>query len=89
MEDCGGLALFNCGGVTPCVHPSDVEGNKYDPYPLGGYPAPETWPLIPIPRDWGPYKSSDADSMPAIKRLLRFASSIVSFHPENTHMLEY
>jgi hypothetical protein len=84
---CGGLALFD-------GHPHDVANNPYVPYPTGPPPpAPEYWPLVPFPRDWSPFSGSnpgsDANSVTAIKRLLRFASSIVSFDSGAVHMSEY
>jgi hypothetical protein len=89
LADCGGLALYNCGGTTPCVHASAASDLPYDPYPDSApAPAPETWPLVPFPRDWPPH-SGDADSAIAIKRLLRFASSLVRFDPGESHMNEY
>ena len=88
--DCGGLALYNCGGKSPCVHASGASGSPYDPYPDGTPPpSPATWPLVPFPRDWPPHDSSDANSATAIKRLLRFASSIVRFDPAESYMHEY
>ena len=80
--DCGGMALYNAAKPTNPL---------YDPYP-GGFGAPPSqtsWPVIPFPRDWSPYKASDSDSTPAIKRLLRFTTSIVSYDSSQTHMQEY
>jgi hypothetical protein len=83
-QDCGGLALYASRPDDPAT------GNPYDAYPSGTPPpAPETWPLVPFPRDWAPYKSTDSDSKATIKRLLRFASSIVSFDSTKDHMSEY
>jgi hypothetical protein len=45
--------------------------------------------VIPFPRDWAPFKSSDSDSLAAIKRLLRFSTSIVSYDSTQPHMSEY
>jgi len=88
---CGGLALYKCGGQTPCeATATKADSTMYVPYAPGTEPpAPESWPLVPIPRDWTPYKNTDGDSATAIKRLLRFASSIVSFDSTQPYMNEY
>ncbi len=96
-QDCGGIAHFppeDCTGVgfvdkwqAPCL--KDAAGQPYHPYPSlipTPPPLPETWPLVPFRRDW---VSTDGDAVTAIKRLLRFASSIVSFDQTQSHMFEY
>src|SRR5262245_42223424 len=85
------MALYQCGGQSPCPPTAETaSGSVYTPYAPGSEPpAPESWPLVPIPRDWAPYKNTDGDSSTAIKRLLRFASSIVSFDSTRSYMSEY
>jgi hypothetical protein len=71
--DCGGLAHYGSFKGYP---PSGPTG--FDPYPSGtpDPPSPPDWPVVPFPRDWVP---GDTPSAPVIKKLLRFASSIVSY----------
>ncbi len=77
-QDCGGMAKNLTDGPA-----------GYVPYP-GASPLPPPsstdWARIPFPRDW---VGSDAPSAPAIKRLLRFASSIVRYDSLAPHMQEY
>lgn len=81
--DCGGIAKYDDGALNV------AKPSGYTPYPVSIAPSPADWPVIPFPRDWGAYKGSDADSIPAIKRLLRFTSSIVSYDKTKPHMNEY
>jgi len=75
-QDCGGIAKNSV--ATP---------SGYNPYPVAAAPpGAGDWPVIPFPRDWIP---SDTPSVPVIKRLLRFASSVVSYDSTATHMSEY
>src|SRR5262249_42469936 len=79
-QDCGALAHFpshtTVAGTTSPGSP--IAG--YVPYPVGPIPPSQSdWPVVPFPRDWAPFSASDASSVPAIKKLLRFSSSIVSF----------
>jgi Neisseria PilC beta-propeller domain len=75
-QDCGGFAKN-----------FDSAPSNFDPYPVTAPPlANTTWPVVPFPRDW---IATDTDSKPAIKRLLRFASSVVSYDSTQTHMNEY
>ncbi|HEY6146764.1 MAG TPA: PilC/PilY family type IV pilus protein, partial [Thermoanaerobaculia bacterium] len=77
--DCGGIALYN-----------DAKPSGYDPYPgATDPPSQANWPVIPFPRDWAPYKSTDTDSVAAIKRLLRFSSAVVNYDQTAPHMSEY
>jgi hypothetical protein len=83
-DDCGGIAKFD--GAAP----NDSSGSVYAPYPVGTPPPSESsWPVIPFPRDWPPFRDADQNSVPMIKRLLRMASSIVSFDSTQSHMSEY
>ena len=87
----------SCPGVANCdIYTTDCGGiskysNKaptgYVPYPSAPPNSPGDWPVIPIPRDWK--LGSDAQSVPAIKRLLRFSSSIVNYDSTQPHMSEY
>ena len=73
--DCGGMAHYTTKAPT-----------GYVPYPSLPPPSVADWPVIPLPRDWVP---GDAPSVPAIKRLLRFSSSIVNYDSTQPHMNEY
>ena len=89
VQDCGGYAHY--GAFTPlggsALAPAGPPG--YNPYP-GIYPQPPSpadWPVVPFPRtEW---VGSDVPSTPAIQRLLRFTSSIVSYNSAAAHMSEY
>jgi hypothetical protein len=97
--DCGGIAKFDSAAPNDAGNP----GPPYNPYPAGASPSPwpspppsePDWPVIPFPRDWPPFRDVDRNSVPVIKRLLRMASSIVSFDPKigldpkASHMTEY
>jgi hypothetical protein len=76
--DCGGIAKFSTKAPT-----------GYTPYASSPPPSSVDWPVIPFPRDWAPFKSTDADSLAAIKRLLRFSTSLVSYDSSQPHMSEY
>ena len=83
-QDCGGIAKFEDAA------PTDATGATYNPYPVGTPPlSDEDWPVIPFPRDWGTFRETDANTIPVIKRLLRMASSIVSFDSTAQYMSEY
>ncbi len=74
-QDCGGMA-----------HYATKAPAGYVPYPSSPPASIADWPVIPLPRDWIP---ADSPSVPAIKRLLRFSSSIVNYDSTQPHMLEY
>lgn len=80
-QDCGGLAKYNTKVPT-----DPNTGLPYVPYPLSAPLSQPDWPVIPMPRDW---IATDQPSVAPIKRLLRFASSIVSYDPAQPHMSEY
>jgi len=88
--DCGGFAHFNAfngfpgsapnGLLTPYVYPSAP--------PQGS----DSWPIVPFRREWlGTDYPGGNSPEAAIKRLLRFSSSIVSYDsaaaPENAYTL--
>jgi len=76
VQDCGGIGKFTSAAPS-----------GYNPYPVAAPPpAQGNWPVVPFPRDW---IASDTPSLPVIKRLLRFASSVVSYDSTATHMTEY
>ncbi len=81
LTDCGGIAHFS----------DSAPGNpSYVPYAVATQPPnPTDWPVVPFPRDWGSFKTTDGDSIQAIKRLLRFTSSIVNYDSTAPHMDEY
>ena len=78
--DCGGIAHFSDSAPA---NPSYVPYQSFLP------PSPADWPVVPFSRDWGAFKTTDGDSIQAIKRLLRFTSSIVSYDSSAAHMDEY
>src|SRR5262249_28084232 len=93
-DDCGGLSLDT--GTDPSGSPSTKKRPPgYDPYPgasltptpVTNPPHQEFWPMVPFPRDW--LAAFDSDSVPAIKRLLRFTTSIVNYNASAPHMSEY
>jgi hypothetical protein len=76
--DCGGMAHFNSfkgfaasapnGLLTPYV------------YPVAPAASPDDWPVVPFSREWlGTDYPGGNTPEAAIKRLLRFSSSIVSY----------
>ncbi|MEP6992881.1 MAG: PilC/PilY family type IV pilus protein [Acidobacteriota bacterium] len=79
VKDCGGLARYL--SARPC-DPANPEvscaGGGYNAYPdaLTKPPSSDDWVVVPFKRD---YIATDTDNAPVIKRLLRFASSIVSY----------
>ena len=88
---CGGWLSTTAEATLPARR---SRGRQRRPVPAlraghGAAGAGEFWPLVPFPRDWAPYKTSDCNSATAIKRLLRFASSIVSFDSTKDYMSEY
>ncbi len=75
-QDCGGISKHTVAAPS-----------GYNPYPVAAAPpGAADWPVVPFPRDWIP---SDTPSAPVIKRLLRFASSVVSYDSTAAHMSEY
>jgi len=80
-DNCGGIALFD-NPTYGSSRTTDLSGGLYDPYSNtygpGDPPAADRWPVIPFNRDW---VASDTPNTPAIKRLLRFASSVVGYDP--------
>jgi hypothetical protein len=76
--------LQDCGGISKNAVASP---SSFNPYPVAAPPpGAADWPVVPFPRDW---IASDTPSVPVIKRLLRFASSVVSYDSTATHMSEY
>jgi Tfp pilus tip-associated adhesin PilY1 len=88
IQDCGGFAHFNAFtpvGAGSALAPAGPPG--YVPYQPGTEPpSPADWPMVPFARDYPPYAGADSDPIPAIKRLLRFTSSIVSYDSTRGHM---
>ena len=81
---CDVYAGQDCGGISKNFNSAP---SGYNPYPVAAPPpGANDWPVVPFPRDW---IASDTPSVPVIKRLLRFASSVVSYDSTATHMSEY
>ncbi len=77
-QDCGGLAHFNTfKGFPPAAPNGLVTPFVYQSYPPA---SPDDWPVVPFRRDWlGTDYPGGGSPEAAIKRLLRFSSSIVSY----------
>jgi hypothetical protein len=82
-QDCGGLAHFNTfkgfpGTAPAALGPPDAAFPTV--YPQNPPASPEDWPIVPFRRDWlGTDYPGGNSPETAIKRLLRFSSSIVSY----------
>ena len=92
-NDCGGFAHFgaftsNNGTSYAGSAPAVLGGPGGSPYLQDEPPNKELWPVVPFSRDWSPYDAGPAADYPstgptsseAIRRLLRFVSSIVSYN---------
>jgi hypothetical protein len=82
-QDCGGLAHFNtfngyAGSAPAALGPSDVANPAV--YPANAPASPQDWPIVPFRREWlgTDYPGGNAPET-AIKRLLRFSTSVVSY----------
>jgi hypothetical protein len=76
--DCGGMAHFNSFKGFPAAAPNGL----LTPYVYPAAPAasPDDWPVVPFRREWlGTDYPGGNSPEAAIKRLLRFSSSIVSY----------
>ena len=82
-QDCGGLAHFNTfkgfpGAAPAALGPPDAALPGV--YPANPPASPADWPVIPFRREWlGTDYPGGNSPETAIKRLLRFTSSIVSY----------
>ena len=93
-NDCGGFAHFNdftandgtayLGAAPKAL----IQTPNNSPYQQDEPPAREKWPVVPFGRDWAPYDSGSLADYPsslgpsqdeAIRKLLRFVSSIVTY----------
>ena len=81
--DCGGLAHFNtfkgfAGAAPTALGPPDAPFPTV--YPVVPPASPADWPVVPFRREWlGTDYPGGNSPESAIKRLLRFTSSIVSY----------
>jgi hypothetical protein len=73
--DCGGFAHY---GAHLTYAPAGPTG--FDPYPSTAPdpPSESSWPVVPFQRDW---IAGDTPNVPVIKKLLRYASSVVRYDP--------
>jgi hypothetical protein len=91
-EDCGGFAHWgdfrsNNGTNYSGSAPQSLGGPSGTPYQQAEPPAKDKWPVVPFARDWAPYDAGTGADYPnpgpssseAIRRLLRFVSSIVTY----------
>ena len=91
-NDCGGFAHFaaftsNNGTPYAGAAPQGLGGPGGSPYQIDEPPFKDKWPVVPFGRDWPPYDSGASADYPstgpspneAIRRLLRFVSSIVTY----------
>ncbi len=82
-QDCGGMAHFNtfkgfAGAAPSALGPPDVATPNV--YPQTPPASPDDWPVVPFRREWlGTDYPGGNSPDGAIKRLLRFASSVVSY----------
>jgi len=82
-QDCGGLAHFNtfkgfAGAAPRALGPPDATPPAV--YPSNPPASPPDWPVVPFRREWlGTDYPGGNSPENAIKRLLRFTSSIVSY----------
>jgi hypothetical protein len=83
VQDCGGLAHFNTfkgfpGTAPNALGPPDTANPAV--YPNNAPASPQDWPIVPFRREWlGTDYPGGNSPESAIKRLLRFSSSIVSY----------
>jgi len=76
--DCGGVAHFNSFKGFPAAAPSGLLTPFV--YPVAPPASPDDWPVVPFRREWlGTDYPGGNSPEAAIKRLLRFSSSIVSY----------
>ena len=82
-QDCGGLAHFNTFKGFPGAAPATLgppDAALPGVYPANPPASPADWPVIPFRREWlGTDYPGGNSPETAIKRLLRFTSSIVSY----------
>jgi Neisseria PilC beta-propeller domain len=93
--DCGGMSHFNTfksfpGAAPNALGPADSPSPAV--YPVAAPLSPGDWPIVPFKREWiGTDYSGGNSPEAAIKRLLRFSSSIVSYNsaapPETAYTL--
>jgi hypothetical protein len=76
--DCGGIAHFNSFKGFPPSAPNGLISPYV--YPLAPPAQSDAWPVVPFRREWlgSDYPGGNSPEA-AIKRLLRFSSSIVSY----------
>jgi hypothetical protein len=92
-QDCGGLAHFNtykgfAGAAPAALGPSDTPFPAA--FPQNPPASPADWPVVPFRREWlGTDYPGGNTPETAIKRLLRFTSSIVSYSPGATPETAY
>ena len=89
--DCGGMAHFNSFKGFPPSAPNGLLGPGYV-YPVAPAASSDDWPVVPFRREWlGTDYPGGNSPEAAIKRLLRFSSSIVSYDsaapPERAYTL--
>ncbi|HTY42146.1 MAG TPA: PilC/PilY family type IV pilus protein [Thermoanaerobaculia bacterium] len=88
--DCGGMAHFNSFKGFPATAPNGLLSPYV--YPSAPPASPDDWPIVPFRREWlgTDYPGGNSPEQ-AIKRLLRFSSSIVSYDsaapPERAYTL--
>ncbi len=76
--DCGGMAHFNSFKGFPAAAPNGLLTPYV--YPSAPPASPDDWPVVPFSREWlGTDYPGGNSPEAAIKRLLRFSSSIVSY----------
>jgi hypothetical protein len=81
--DCGGMSHFNSFKGFPAAAPNAL----LTPYVFPAAPpaSPDDWPVVPFRREWiGTDYPGGNSPEAAIKRLLRFSSSIVSYNSAAT-----
>ncbi len=73
------MAHFNSFKGFPASAPNGLLGSTYV-YPIAPAASPDDWPVVPFRREWlGTDYPGGNSPEAAIKRLLRFSSSIVSY----------
>jgi Tfp pilus tip-associated adhesin PilY1 len=79
VQDCGGYAHFNSYKGYPASAPTGLTTPYL--YPSNPPASPDDWPVVPFRREWlGTDYPGGNSPESAIKRLLRFSSSIVSYN---------
>jgi hypothetical protein len=77
-QDCGGMAHFNSFNGFPAAAPADLLSPYL--YPSNPPASSTDWPVVPFKREWlGTDYPGGNSPEAAIKRLLRFTSSIVGY----------